>query len=115
MKLKDLYCREYKGKDCTAFQYKIVDYDTKKITRFQFDRGFDQNGNPTTFWTVSVVVGDFSGQFRHLFELPFETHNKNIPLEKVCKTGLYVVNMNLIEITSAISQLSATLSEELNA
>lgn len=115
MKLKDLYCREYKGKDCIGFQYRIVDYDTKKITRFQFDRQLDPNDNITSNWIVSVVVGDFSGQFRHLLELPFETHSKNIPLEKVCKTGLYVVNMNLIEITNGISQLSVTLSEELNA
>lgn len=111
MELRDLYCREYKGKDCISFQYKIVDLDTKKVTRFQFDRQLDVNGNITKSWLVSVVVGNMSGQFRHLFELPFETPKLNVPLENVCKMGLYVVNTNLMEMLDTVSGLSATLLE----
>lgn len=111
--LKDLINREYKGRDCIAFQYKISDDIEKDLVRFQFERviGFDREVG--RFWKVSVIIENRLG-FKHSFVVNYEMPYVNSKLELVCSTGLFMLNKYLAESCNTLNNWVVNISGAIN-
>lgn len=88
IKLKDLKNREYKDKECVAFQY---DLDLGKDDRaqqvslvFQFERASTEK----QLWLLTTRIARTEAADTQCYYIGYEMPRKDLPLELICATGL---------------------------
>lgn len=109
IKLSDLLFREYIGKDCCAFQYKLTLGDEVKPILIQFEREIDFDENPTKRWKMSTILNN-EKTFTHCHVIYFEMPVNNMPLEVVCASGLMQLKFYLFDCQEYFSYVLSGLT-----
>ena len=111
IKLSDLLFREYVGKDCCAFQYKLSLGDEVKPILIQFEREIDFDENPTKRWKMSTILNNERvNAFVHSYVIYFEMPVNNMPLEVVCASGLMQLRFYLFDCQEYFSYVLSGLT-----
>lgn len=111
IKLSDLLFREYIGKDCCAFQYKLSLGNEVKPILIHFEREIDFDENPTKRWKMSTILNNERvNAFVHSYVIYFEMPVNNMPLEVVCASGLMQLKFYLFDCQEYFSYVLSGLT-----
>lgn len=105
LKLKDLKQREYRGRDCVAFQTRYVDADADLDSTLMFMK------IGPTLWNVSCLFINKSSQ-NEIISTDVELPSKSIKLETVAGMGMVQIAQILERDVSRKQILLASLLKD---
>lgn len=114
IKLKDLKNREYKDKECVAFQY---DLDLGKDDRAQemyLQFHFQRTAKDSNVWILTTKIARVEVADSQCYYIGYEMPRSGLPLELICATGLRYFKLqmqNEIQLRTNIDFSIGTVTE----
>lgn len=111
IKLGDLVAREYEGKDCTRFSYRIKDDEGFKVLEATFERVMQVD----RYWTMRIVVGPSEHRESQIYSVGIVVPRSTTPLEHIAYQCLRIFINELREEIQTKSSIDFQLGSLLGS
>lgn len=110
MQLCDLINREYRGKECVAFEQVLYDHEGNELLRASFRRHDEDN----IWWRMLIVLNGTDIAAPQVYVAQYSMPSKSMGITLVAATGLRYMQATLAEEVQAKCAIDFAIGEVTN-